>query len=249
MTYSQKQLFEIAKKLLIFSGKKWKTSAIEKKKLIPQLTWILEQVQKDWSNMSLRVQKFLKDIIWDIENDRIIDIDEISEDNYIENYLQAEQFVQGYNSLLKQGDYIAMVMSIESRHFDASYTLAVTLKTGVKEILTSMQTANFSRLLLIIKIFKISQILKSYSDLYVFSLEQGDLKSAEVLLEIITFIRDFHAKVHAAGFAHIQNNTVESIYMRCDIKNNKLSFSPMKIASDETKEFKYKKILLEIFSI
>jgi hypothetical protein len=163
--------------------------------------------------------------------------------------LQAEEFAHSYNSLLKHSDYSAMLMGIQSKQQEDSYKLALTLKTSTKKILASMQARDFSRLLLIINIFKISQVLKSYRDLYTFSLEQGDLKLAKVLLEIITLIRDFHAQVHTASLTHLQNNTVESLYMRCDIKNNKLSFLPIHIVDNKNIEKRSVKVLLERFSI
>jgi hypothetical protein len=102
MNYSQNQLFEVAKKLLIFSGKKQILSATEKKKIMPQLSLILEDIQKDKTQLSLKVSEFIKDILSDIENDRVIDIDSIQADNHLENFIQAESYTVSYNSILKQ---------------------------------------------------------------------------------------------------------------------------------------------------
>jgi hypothetical protein len=104
-------------------------------------------------------------------------------------------------------------------------------------------------LLLIINIYQISNLLKYYKILYKYSFTSNDTKTAQVILEIISLIHWLHADIHKKSIKNIETKDIESSYMMCDIKNNKLSFSAIKVVSDNNKEHMYKKILIKNFNI
>ncbi len=249
MAHSQKQLYEIAKKLIIFSGKKSTLSESEKTKTLPQLQKILWDLENDSSSIAKRIIKFLRDIIWDIENNRDIDIDSIFEDDYVENYLLADSYVSSYNSLLSHKDFVAIIKCIEQSEYTESLKRVTKLKSRAIKVLKNIPTGRCSQLVLIMNVFQVSNILKHYKELYELSLSYWDIKSARILLDIISLLQEFHSDIHAAAMDNLKNGTIESKYMLCDIKRNKLSFSTLEVTDDINKEIEYKNALLNIFNI
>lgn len=249
MSYSQKQLFEVWKKLIIFSGKKWKISSKEKQKIIPQLESLLTQTVDDSSVIGKKVHSFVTDILTDIRNDAPINIDSIDEDEYVENFLESEWFVLSYNSLLTQKDYHELAKTLELNKSGESYQQAKALKTQVEKTLKNINTQRISELLLIINIFHISNILKCCERLYRKSLIHYDTKTTQELLGILWMIRKFHHDIHLFTMSNIENQKIETTYMICDIKNNKLSFLPIQVTQKNTVSLVYRKVLLEKFSV
>ena len=186
---TQKELFEIAKKLVIYSGVKKKISAVEAKKILRELRSLLEKVKTDNSSLGKQVKRFLADVIDDIEQGREIDIDHIEQDEYIENYLNARAQVDAYNTILSK-EFFTLANTTKSRE-----EFSQAIKNIKKQALSSFRKLDakvFAQMLLIISVFPITKPKKYLKVLYERALNISDYNSAQIIYSLIAKIDTFY---------------------------------------------------------
>lgn len=234
MNSSQRELYELAKKLLIFSGKNKKITAAQKKKIVPQLESTLKKLTHDLSPLSKKIQVFIGDILDDITHDRPIDIDSISEDNYIENFCKSEEYVLKYNSCLKQWDYRELQKGIVKADTTITKKILKDLHAHIKKVFSEMDAKDFSSVLCIMNIFEFSDLLTHYKYLYELAVKYSNPSSAKLITAIINIIQKFHTDIHIHSIGHMKKWNLETKYMLCNIKKNTLSFEPVSVVDQQS---------------
>lgn len=239
---TQKELFELAKKLVIYAGVKKKLSKTESQKILKDLLALQKKLEADTSSLGKQVQIFLKDIIWDIESGREINIDSIEQDEYIENYLHAENQVKAYNALLSRNLF---TKAVESSGKD--YTLAIKdIKKHFTASYKTLNEKNFAKYLLIINEFSLSKPQKYLKLLYKKSLLESDYPSAKILQALIETLNTFFSWLKKESLNILETWDIFSHFVLCDIRKNKLGFKTIDASRGNMKEEVYKKLLMKI---
>lgn len=241
--YSQTQLLEIAKKLLIFSWYSGKISAWKSEKILKELREIQKNISWNTDSVSKKIKLFLDDIIWDISRGEPINIDTIEHDEYIENFLVSDTLVSCYNKLLVGTDFKSAQERLLGWKEELWEEQAKKIQKNFSENLSKISANDFSKNLLIIQKFELSKPRKYIQHLYKLSLQSWYLDIAEIYLDILSGFDVFILELKKAAIMHIKNKSLESNYMLCNIKKNTLSFSSLD-AADGRDPIEYYKVLL-----
>jgi len=102
----KQEILDIAKELILISGKYSKIAdESEKTKLLNIFNKYEKQLLEDNTKYSEVILWFITDLKSDLENNRILNIDNLNTDEYLENYLLIKNELKIYNWLILESSY------------------------------------------------------------------------------------------------------------------------------------------------
>ena len=115
----KQEILDIAKELVLITAKfSWKITEENKKKLLKKFDEYEEKLEKDNTKYSKTILEFVLDLKDDLLSGRKLNIDKISSDEYLENYLITKNELKFYNSLIDLKIYREIFDELNKKNYD-----------------------------------------------------------------------------------------------------------------------------------
>ncbi len=182
----KQEILDIAKELILIA---WKYNKVptksEKTKLLNIFSKYEDKLLKNKTKYSEVIFWFLLDLKSDLENNRILNIDNLNTDEYLENYLLTKNELKIYNSLILESSYRKIFNELNKNQKQDLKIITRELDKFSKNFITNTKKLNtkvIAKNLLIFTCFERKIIKKYLINLYHYLKNN---KQKRIVLELI----------------------------------------------------------------
>ncbi len=228
------EIIKTWKEIVYIAGvyKNYKKS--EKLKIEKKLKNYKIKLEKNTDKYSKKLISFLDDLLWDLAENKALQIDKIFEDDFIWNYYNTKKQVEIYNNLL---DSLKYEKIISMKNLWENNKLLDDVYLNFKTNYNKLSVQKISSSLLIFTIFSYKSPKNSLIRLYNFrNIYKFSSKSVKKLKKMLDFYDLFLEKIYKFWLINLKNNKINYKYIKASKNktNNNISINfSLKDASKE----------------
>jgi len=248
----KQEILDIAKELILISAKYfWKITEENKKKLFNKFDEYEKKLEKDNTKYSKTILEFVLDLKNDLLSGRKLNIDKISSDEYLENYLITKNELKIYNSLIDLKIYREIFDGLNTKNYN-NKKIDELLEKFIKNFLKNSKKLNskiIAQNILIFTSFDRIIASKYLKNLYLFLNENSQKQK---ILDLINFENRKIFKVKQYSIKFYQKNNFNYKYLGFKNINWKTILSEKIVDCSKIEErtwlakYEYKKLLKQL---
>lgn len=176
-----------------------KATPIQKEKFLKLLASYEKKLTKDTHKYSQIVLWFIYDIRDDLESNREINIDSISDDEYIENYFVTKHELDNFNQLIDQESFKIIFSELQKKEINKKKidTAIKSIQSCFNSHFKKIHQKNLAKNLLIFTTFERTLPLPALERLIAFMIQHESLNQDVLILKRIVrsykeFLRNFY---------------------------------------------------------